>query len=109
MQMKRLIIAAVAMLGAAFVSQAASAGSVVQSGASAIEQRAVSSQGALIEVRHHGGGRSFHHGGGRFHHGHRRFFRGGVWFWDGYGESCYSRCRHYHGPRYCRYYAARYC
>lgn len=105
MQMKRLMIATAAILGISFVSQAASAGSVVQSAASAIEQQAASSQGALIEVRHHGGGRFFHgHGGHR-----RRFFRGGVWFWDVDGESCYWRCRHFHGPRYCRYYAARYC
>ena len=87
--------------------------------------------------RGHGGRRHFGGWGGRRHFGgwggrrygwgHRRHHRGGFWWgvpfiaapflYDGYGygygygygNSCYRVCRHYHGPRYCRYHWRRYC
>lgn len=60
-----------------------------------------------------GGGIGRHHFAGRRfffrHHRHHRFFFAGPFFYD-YGDgSCYWNCRQYHGPRYCRAYAANYC
>lgn len=104
MQMKRFIVAVLAVVGMSLFGQAASAGSVAQNGAAVIERQvADASQSAVTQVRFYG----HRHGGGRF-------FRGGRWYWGapfafygagpyGYGYSPYWHCRRFHGPRYCHY------
>lgn len=94
---------------------------VGQSAAIAAGDAAAQSDGSVIDVRRHGhyGGR--HHGYRR--HGHRRHGFGGWWvpfvaapllyggyaYGRGYDNSCYSECRAYNGPNYCRYNWRRYC
>ena len=114
--MKRTALALAAGAALSFSagpSQAASVGQAATATSAAIAQ----TDSNLIEVR-----RGHRHGHRHWRHHHGHGFRGwwipfvaapllygGYAYGSGYGNSCYSECRAYNGPRYCRYYWRRYC
>jgi hypothetical protein len=116
-----LALAAGAVLSLSAVTPG-SAAAVGQSAAIATADAAAQSDGSVVDIR-----RGRHYGGGG-RHGYRRYgnrhggFRGwwvpfvaapllygGYSYGRGYGNSCYSECRSFHGPNYCRYNWRRYC
>ncbi len=114
MKIRHLLIAAVAVAGLSLPVQAASAGSVVQSGSALAGETEsgitlVHSGGGGGHWSHGGGGHWNHGGGGHWNHGGghwghagwgrgRGYWRGGRWYgyggfygcpWPYYGPYCY--------------------
>jgi hypothetical protein len=116
MKLARLAMAGAALLLCAATTAPSGAAPV---GSAATQSTTGQTESSLIDVgyRHHG-----HYGHyGRYRRGGFGFFfapvivpGGGYYGYDDYGPgpsgpSCYSICREYRGPDYCRYYWRRYC
>jgi hypothetical protein len=112
MVFKKMLIASAAILGLALGAGQASA-------EPSLAGSAPEAKSGVTLVYHPGG---HAHWGGHYGGGRRGYWRGGRWYWGvpflaapfayGYyneGGSCYWRCRHYHGPAYCRAYASDFC
>jgi|SRR5690606_26792648 len=138
MIIRRFAVAIIAALGLALAATAASAGAVAVQPATAaqLEKKMTDAKEGLLTYVRKGrrglgrrgfGRRGFSRRGfsrrryGRRFYGRRRWrhrrwrrgprfgiYLGAPFFYYG-GNYCYRRCRIYHGPRYCRRYAYRYC
>jgi hypothetical protein len=105
-----LVAGAVLTLPGALDISSATAQTVVATGPQSLVPK---DDNGLTLVRRHGHWRGHHH----HHHGSRffvaPFFFGPYYYNYGYygsgRNSCYWNCRHYHGPRYCRWHWRRYC
>ena len=111
--MKRTTLALAAVAATSFAAVAPGTAMPVGQAAITTADRAALSDRLLTDVgwRGHRGWRHHHH-----HHGFR-----GWWipfvaapllygaYSHGYGDSCYSECRAFHGPGYCRYNWRSYC
>jgi hypothetical protein len=109
-----LAMAGFALLLSAPISAPSSAAPV---GVAAAQSTIGQTDSNLTDVGHYGRHRGHYRGR---HHGGFRFFFAPVVIGDGYygrrsygyregGPSCYSICREYRGPEYCRYNWRRYC
>jgi hypothetical protein len=114
MKLTRLAMAGAALLLSAAITAPSSAAPV----GPVATQSAIGQTGSnLTEAGYDGHRRGYYRGR---HHNGFRFFFAPVVIGDGYygrsyggggggGPSCYSICRDYHGPDYCRYNWRRYC